>query len=137
MQKGWHPDWNCPQCGRQQIFGSKDKCPSCGCFRSKAFSRQAKPQAPSVKSGDWWCPSCKTHNFANKQACFKCKLAKPADERPEGSSCSICLALPSCMNVHVCGHISMCEACCGIVSQCPICRAEFDPLKKPVKMYIV
>ncbi len=133
MKKVWHPDWNCPQCDRTQIFGSKDKCPSCGCFRSKK-------QQPTVKSGDWWCPSCKTHNFANKQACFKCNLKKVlADDpdQPQGNSCSICLALPSCMNVHVCGHISMCEACCSIVSQCPICRADFDPTRKPVKMFIV
>jgi hypothetical protein len=52
-------------------------------------------------SGDWICPNCNEHNFANKLQCFTCKVGappaagrvmdvKPADLRPGDWICNSC-----------------------------------------------
>ncbi|KAI9364934.1 hypothetical protein DFJ73DRAFT_619771 [Zopfochytrium polystomum] len=33
--------------------------------------------APSLKAGDWLCPSCQYHNFAVRRNCMKCYTANP------------------------------------------------------------
>lgn len=38
------------------------------------------------RPGDWDCPSCSGHNYADKKACFKCGIEKPAGVIEERSN---------------------------------------------------
>jgi len=37
-----------------------------------------------IRPGDWKCPSCSGHNYADKKACFKCGVEKPATVKEMG-----------------------------------------------------
>lgn len=123
--KTFHADWDCPQCGLKQVFGSRDKCPSCGCFRSKAKM--------SKKPGDWDCSSCGKHNFAKRDRCYACgkeKSVVPASPAPSlggGSTCSICLTNTPCMLIKPCKHCCTCKECMEQLNtgECPMCRTLF------------
>jgi len=39
--------------------------------------KRAKSDAPVMRTGDWFCPSCGNHNFASRTTCRKCQTAKP------------------------------------------------------------
>lgn len=65
-------DWICPKC-RNDVFGSKDKCGKCECFRSKA----GRPIEVVHKPGDWECSKCHEHNFASRSSCRKCSELNP------------------------------------------------------------
>lgn len=41
----------------------------------------ARPASAAMRPGDWMCPSCSNHNYADKVACNRCKQPKPADDR--------------------------------------------------------
>ena len=44
----------------------------------RAFHQQTDPSsnAHSTRPGDWYCENCNAHNFASRNACFKCKEMK-------------------------------------------------------------
>lgn len=97
-----YPDWDCVQCGQRKIFGSKDRCGKCGCYRSKGIPsygasirdsvrewREDRRETETVemkrnesKPGDWKC-SCGVNNFAKRDKCFKCDQPKKV-EAPKG-----------------------------------------------------
>lgn len=100
MRKQFHPDWDCPKCNRTKIFSSKDKCPGCGLFRSKASSYKSDGpnDKPDTKPGDWICAGCLTNNFASRTECFKCRKFKDTEDnkrqpepRPGDWLCINCL----------------------------------------------
>merc|ERR1711879_27532 len=39
-------------------------------------SNVMKPNAPNARPGDWECPVCNNHNYANRTECNKCKTPK-------------------------------------------------------------
>ncbi|CAE7295394.1 unnamed protein product [Symbiodinium sp. KB8] len=43
--------------------------------------RYVPPPSNARREGDWDCPSCGFHNFANKEECMKCGLRKASVER--------------------------------------------------------
>uniref|UniRef100_A0A7S2X935 Uncharacterized protein n=2 Tax=Lotharella oceanica TaxID=641309 RepID=A0A7S2X935_9EUKA len=47
---------------------------------------------PSFRPGDWMCPDCKAHNYADKTSCFKCNKSKP--ENAEKKSLEMAGGLP-------------------------------------------
>jgi hypothetical protein len=152
-------DWDCPQCNQKNIHGINDKCPSCRCFRSKAFkkpgdwdcscgssnfgSRSAcykcnKPRVSFAKKpGDWDC-SCGVSNFSSRLVCFKCGKPKQtlATEDSDAKLCKICFERDLEASIP-CGHICMCFVCAVGNKTCPICRAAYDPEKDIKKVFIV
>ena len=38
----------------------------------------------SMRPGDWMCPSCNNHNYADKIRCNRCKMPKPEVYDPQG-----------------------------------------------------
>ena len=60
-------DWKC-HCGTFN-FGSRTKCMTCDDFKSKSKTLTKKP-------GDWTCPSCQELNFATRNTCRKCSVAR-------------------------------------------------------------
>ena len=130
MKKTHYPDWDCPECHRQDIFGSKDKCPSCGCYRSKAFKKPGGGQVER-KPGDWNCLSCTGMNFGTRTQCFKCGTPKvtPATQDEDAKLCKICFERELSAGIP-CGHICMCYECAVATFSCPICRSEYDEIKK-------
>ncbi len=79
-------DWVCPKC-KNHNFANKKVCNRTGCEEPKPRgggrgrdSRGRKGFSGSnMKSGDWNCPKCKNHNFANKKVCNRtgCEEPKP------------------------------------------------------------
>ena len=79
-------DWVCPKC-KNHNFANKKVCNRTGCEEPKPRgggrgrdSRGRKGfNGPNMKSGDWNCPKCKNHNFANKKVCNRtgCEEPKP------------------------------------------------------------
>ena len=35
-------------------------------------------QQQEVRPGDWRCPECSAHNYASKEACYRCQIPKCA-----------------------------------------------------------
>ena len=79
-------DWNCPKC-KNHNFANKKVCNRTGCEEPKprggGRGRDSRGQrsfgGSNMKSGDWNCPKCKNHNFANKKVCNRtgCEEPKP------------------------------------------------------------
>ncbi|KAI7851741.1 hypothetical protein BDC45DRAFT_514923 [Circinella umbellata] len=44
------------------------------------YGPQSGANAP-FRAGDWYCPSCNSHNFASRFQCMKCSTAKPANDQ--------------------------------------------------------
>lgn len=53
-----------------------------GEYRGKREGSQ-NSRSSTVKSGDWICPKCKNHNFANKKVCNRSNCEQP---KPRGGS---------------------------------------------------
>jgi hypothetical protein len=101
-ERGPRRDWTCT-CGFE-VFGSKDECPKCGLFRSKAFAGE-RAGAPSKRPGDWNCPGCADLNFASRDRCRKCggprvipaaaapvppvPVERPGDWHCDGAACAV------------------------------------------------
>ncbi|CAF1255355.1 unnamed protein product [Rotaria magnacalcarata] len=47
---------------------------------------------------------------------------KPNSQTNKNPTCSVCLDKPPDMVFIPCGHVTTCETCSSIVSDCPICR---------------
>eukprot|EP00435_Cladocopium_sp_Y103_P020168 s882_g4.t3 len=91
---GWKlPDSTAPGplTGKQDCnnhnYADKINCNRCGAPRPPDMSL---PQPPShggkgggkvkdMRPGDWMCPSCGNHNYADKKNCNRCGLARPLD----------------------------------------------------------
>ena len=84
-------DWVCPKC-KNHNFANKKVCNRTGCEQPKpkvvGRGRDSRGFRPSKsggfrdsnkKPGDWVCPKCKNHNFANKKVCNRtgCEQPKP------------------------------------------------------------
>ena len=52
-------------------------------------------QQQEVRPGDWRCPECSAHNYASKDACYRCQIPKCAPclpvslSRQGGSPCPL------------------------------------------------
>ena len=79
--------WQCERC-RNFNFEARTKCNRCGSpMRPKIIKKKPKPtdkdkdKKPKKelieRNGDWRCPKCKNLNFAFRQKCNRCQLAKP------------------------------------------------------------
>ncbi|XP_002986556.2 zinc finger Ran-binding domain-containing protein 2 [Selaginella moellendorffii] len=74
-------DWDCATCFHLN-FSRRDSCQRCGNPRpvggggggggSMSMGADRGWGGADVKPGDWFCPSCNTHNFASRGTCFKC-----------------------------------------------------------------
>lgn len=124
-KKRYYPDWDCIQCGERKIFGSKDKCNKCGCYRSKGVPSK-NDAVPTVKAGDWTC-ICGVNNFAKRDKCFKCNAPKaPVEVKEEVKTCIVCMDRPLEVLITKCKHICMCNTCCQALSLCPMCRMPYN-----------
>lgn len=116
----------------QSIFGSRDKCPNCGCFRSKALNSAVKP-------GDWKCQLCSYMNFAKNGSCKRCLGSPvPLAAQPEplvhsvpsvenDVTCCVCMDRPLEAFLKNCKHICMCMVCSMTQDKCPKCRVPYNP----------
>lgn len=145
-----HPDWDCSQCPNRNIFGSHDKCPKCGCFRSKGRpagggTHVASAGPPPKKPGDWDC-TCGVSNFAKRDVCFVCGEHKPipviaipsaAQEVASASPvCVVCTERPLEVRLKNCNHICLCQQCANTLSACPMCRVAYDASSDVDKVFI-
>jgi len=80
-------NWACPSCGNHN-FASKTACNNCQ-LPKEGLDGLPMPSdggggrgggggggGGDVRPGDWTCPSCNNHNYANKTACNRCSLPK-------------------------------------------------------------
>jgi len=135
-KKKYYSDWDCLQCGQKQIFGSKDKCNNCGCFRSKGIpSHLANKAIVSVtKPGDWTC-ICGINNFAKRDKCFKCNAPRNTSKE-ETKVCVVCMERPLEVLIKPCKHICMCFVCSQAISNCPVCRSSYDVQNDVEKVFL-
>ncbi len=85
-------DWSCPKC-KNHNYANKKVCNRTGCEEPKprgggGRGRDSRGYQSSnsggfndsnMKPGDWSCPKCKNHNYANKKVCNRtgCEEPKP------------------------------------------------------------
>ncbi|CAG8529749.1 6179_t:CDS:2 [Diversispora eburnea] len=86
-------DWICPNpaCVFQN-FASRTHCMRCGTSNHLGYDAYGNPteqgygvvvHGPSppaqtpFRPGDWYCPSCNSHNFASRFQCIRCGISKP------------------------------------------------------------
>jgi len=94
-------DWACPSCGNHN-YASKMACNKCqipkgamggmggmgayapmggkgyGMMKGGASPYGKSKDASGMRPGDWSCPSCGNHNYADKMACNRCRTPKAA-----------------------------------------------------------
>ena len=121
------PDWDCPQCGQTNIFGSKPECFRCHAAnpaRRFGSSPVAPPPAP-VPTGrrprlpDWDCETCQRMVFGSKDACNKCGARNPgllpptpaAPPPPPAGARRPDWECPNCPNFLVFGSKQTCPQC--------------------------
>lgn len=98
-------DWECDRC-RAHNFATRGRCYACGVDKAPERGYRDRGDrgygdrgmggggggygdrgmggggggsdrgAPAFKPGDWNCPDCSAHNFASRQACYKCGANK-------------------------------------------------------------
>ena len=84
-------DWRCPKC-KNHNYANKKVCNRTGCeepkprgggggrhSRGHRSSNSGGFRDSNMKPGDWNCPKCKNHNYANKKVCNRtgCEEPKP------------------------------------------------------------
>eukprot|EP00667_Euglena_gracilis_P009505 EG_transcript_9666 len=88
-------DWLCSACNNHN-YASRDKCNRCsvpkpanaaapapavtdmyGLFGAGYALPQAAGMAGKMRPGDWTCPACNNHNYASRDKCNRCQVAKP------------------------------------------------------------
>ncbi|CAI2174267.1 12414_t:CDS:2 [Funneliformis geosporum] len=90
-------DWICPNpsCVFQN-FASRTICMRCGAtnhigydaygnlttqdqggYAGSVSHGSSSPAPAPFRPGDWYCPSCNTHNFASRFQCIRCAISKP------------------------------------------------------------
>jgi predicted nucleic-acid-binding Zn-ribbon protein len=85
-------DWSCPKC-KNHNYANKKVCNRTGCEEPKPrggggrgrdsrgyqSSKSGGFRDSNMKPGDWSCPKCKNHNYANKKVCNRtgCEEPKP------------------------------------------------------------
>jgi len=150
-------DWNCSKCGDHQ-FARNQQCRMCKTPRDKSDKSDKSYNQNSssvtsnvaVRPGDWLCPKCGDHQFANNVNCRKCYTQNPNlstqtitsvdNVNSDDNSCSICLDKPKCMLLlhenQEEGHMCCCQDCADKLIQlgqsCPMCR---QPVKQAIKVY--
>lgn len=91
-------DWMCQQCNAHN-FASKTRCHKCGWDPQSGVKGADGADGAAgamagmggvgaagnlvgkdLRPGDWICSNCNAHNFASKQACFKCGIGTPTAE---------------------------------------------------------
>ncbi|CAM9518110.1 unnamed protein product [Ectocarpus fasciculatus] len=84
-------DWDCPTCGNH-VFASRAVCPRCreprpyeeggegSSFDGGGVGGYRQREPVQKREGDWDCPSCQFHNFASRQACYRCQAPRPHDD---------------------------------------------------------
>eukprot|EP00993_Chasmostoma_nieuportense_P001465 NODE_2345_length_1205_cov_34.922078_g2231_i0.p1 GENE.NODE_2345_length_1205_cov_34.922078_g2231_i0~~NODE_2345_length_1205_cov_34.922078_g2231_i0.p1 ORF type:complete len:383 (-),score=30.00 NODE_2345_length_1205_cov_34.922078_g2231_i0:56-1144(-) len=86
-------DWICPSCANHN-YADKTACNKCAIPKPSPEQLGAsQPQLQTtyqqgfgnMRPGDWMCPACANHNYADKVACNKCQLPKPNPETMNGS----------------------------------------------------
>ncbi|CAG8492561.1 13436_t:CDS:2 [Ambispora gerdemannii] len=88
-------DWMCPNPSCLfQNFASRTHCMRCGSANHMGYDgyssdqggygggggasgHPSSPAAAPFRPGDWYCPSCSSHNFASRFQCIRCGLPKP------------------------------------------------------------
>jgi hypothetical protein len=146
---GWKKgDWECPGCHDHQ-FSKNKTCRNCSTPKpaeqgaggmKRARDEEEKPEveqerkkekkepaaAPELKSGDWLCDKCQSHNYASRDKCFKftCQKPRPRAEAEKIADCSVCLDRPVGIRLDPCGHLCACKGCSDTLEKCPICRAD-------------
>jgi len=98
-------DWSCPSCGNHN-FASRGACNKCqapkagggygaapgaakgfgqamggkGAARFNPYTAATPQRTPNLpataRPGDWVCPMCQNHNYANRSACNRCQTPK-------------------------------------------------------------
>ena len=77
-------DWVCPVC-KCLVFSFRPDCFKCHTLRPD-IGPPIVPRQPrktmsrpdgDVRDGDWLCGACMGHNFADKLACFTCRVVRP------------------------------------------------------------
>ncbi|KAI9269007.1 hypothetical protein BDA99DRAFT_557780 [Phascolomyces articulosus] len=90
-----NPTTRPPYNPNQPSYGGYDSNYGYGGQGGYQQQQQQQPPAPSgnygygpasganapFRPGDWYCPSCNSHNFASRFQCMKCNTAKPAGEQ--------------------------------------------------------
>lgn len=81
--------WWCSNCGAWHASDIYKKCPEPVAVAAPQYEREWDapvrnrwPKPPTIKPGDWVCPSCNNHNFAKRTKCNQCGKSKP--RAPEG-----------------------------------------------------
>ncbi|CAJ0823639.1 9708_t:CDS:2 [Entrophospora sp. SA101] len=84
-------DWICPNpnCIFQN-FASRTQCMRCGTSNHSGYDTYGNLTSSIIEQqqggglygttnvmGDWYCPSCNSHNFASRFQCIRCSLPKP------------------------------------------------------------
>lgn len=49
--------------------------------------------------------------------------------------CKVCMDKPKNTMLTLCGHYDLCELCAAILTQCPICKRNYDPSKDTVRVF--
>jgi len=90
------PNCPCPRCngpnrgmGRSFINPFRERAGGANMERQESynpFSSSGPFGGNDRRPGDWDCPSCRGHNYADKKACFRCGIEKPADIIQERSN---------------------------------------------------
>ncbi|KAI8918487.1 hypothetical protein DFJ77DRAFT_455786 [Powellomyces hirtus] len=90
-------DWGCDLC-KFHNFQSRSECYKCGAPRPQGhmggpaggngmpyggmgggagMGGGQRMMPPTLKPGDWLCPSCQVHNFRSRVECFRCRTPMP------------------------------------------------------------
>ena len=84
-------DWDCPSCNAHN-FASKQACYHCGEAKPANLPTESVygggynggfQGAANRRPGDWDCDQCGAHNFASRNACYKCQAPKSNVTVPE------------------------------------------------------
>lgn len=140
-------DWHC--CGETQ-FGSRSSCRKCKRTRisiepmnrlhntleeTNNQSDIANTKSLTIfRPGDWMCPACNDHQFANRLRCRDCETSRPVKEDKDGNDignpCVVCYENErnSAFLHGKDAHFVCCRECAVKMDQCPMCRKAVDEI---------
>jgi hypothetical protein len=128
-------DWTCQFCNMTN-FASRVACRQCNRQQPQPMIIDTPPAATS-KPGDWKCPSCPEMNFGSRGVCRSCGAARvSAENNNNKKECVICMENPIDSVITTCGHSAVCLPCGALITQCPICRNDFNQ-QQIIKFYNV
>ena len=147
-------DWTCSSC-KDINFASRTECRKCKMPKNVENSNNPVINPvinPAIKKkpGDWDCSNCQELNFGSRVVCFKCGKDRVIIENKEkdkgkeedtqdtqDNTCIICFEREINTVISICGHLGYCFECANNMSECPICRAPYDPDNNLVKVFKV